>query len=103
MAKAKTAPKTRRQRRGVTRADFVGTKMANLLLAVAQSAYTPEYVRQEATKLQEQWDSICAFRLNNPIVLVELEAKLFPKDSGGSMAIYGTATIEDYQRQGYGK
>jgi len=79
MAKAKTTPKARRQRRGVTRADFVGTKMANLLFEVAQNEFIDRNIRDLANKLREQWDSICSFRLNNPIVLIELEAKLFPK------------------------
>ncbi len=103
MAKAKTAPKARRQRRGVTRADFVGTKMANLLFQIAQSGYVDRAERDLADKLRKQWDSVYPMRLNNPTVLIELEAKFFPKPEEDTMEVYGSATIGDYQRQGYGK
>ena len=59
--------------RGITRADFVGTKMANFLFSMAHNKALPEYDRAEARKLQEQWDAVCPVRLNNPIVLAELE------------------------------
>ncbi len=91
------------KRRGVTRADFVGTKMANLLFQIAQSGYVDRAERDLADKLRKQWDSVCLFRLNNPIVAVELEAKLFPKPEEDTMMVYGTATIGDYKKQGYGK
>ena len=87
MAKAKTAPKARRQRRGVTRADFVGTKMANLLFSIAQSTFIDRPTRDLADKLREQWDSVCPMRLSNPIVLIELEAKFFPKPEEDTMAV----------------
>lgn len=59
--------------RGITRADFVGTKMANFLFSMAQNKALPEHERALALKLQEQWDSVCPVRLNNPIVMAELE------------------------------
>ena len=61
------------KRRVVTRADFVGTKMANLLFSLKSNPVLPQSTRDEAKKLQEQWDSVCVFRLNNPIVAAELE------------------------------
>jgi hypothetical protein len=60
-------------RRPVTRADFIGAKMANFLYSMAQNSALPQHERAEAKKLYEQWDSVCLFRLNNPIVIAELE------------------------------
>jgi hypothetical protein len=62
--------------RGVTRADFVGTKMANFLHSMAQNKALPEHERAEAKLLYEQWDSVCPVRLNNPITIVELEKSM---------------------------
>ena len=66
--------------RSITRADFVGTKMANFLHSVAQNRALDEYTRQEARKLYEQWDSVCPVRLNNPIILAELESAMAAGD-----------------------
>lgn len=63
-------------RRPVTRADFVGAKMANFLYAMAQDKRLDEHTRQEAKTLYEQWDSVCLFRLNNPIIKAELESAM---------------------------
>lgn len=68
--------RTRNPDRGVTRADFVGTKMANFLYSMAQNTALPMHERAEATKLCEQWDSVCPVRLNNPIVVAELEKSM---------------------------
>jgi hypothetical protein len=59
--------------RPVTRADFVGAKMANFLYALAQDSRLDEHTRNEAKLLCEQWDSVSPVRINNPIVKVELE------------------------------
>ena len=66
--------------RGITRADFVGTKMANFLFSMAHCKALPEHDRAEAKKLYEQWDSVCPVRLNNPIVLAELEKAMAAGD-----------------------
>lgn len=68
MARAKRDPD-----RGVTRADFVGAKMANFLFALSQNPALDEDSRAEAKKLCEQWDSVCPVRLNNPIIVAELD------------------------------
>jgi hypothetical protein len=72
--------KNRTPDRGITRADFVGTKMANFLHSMAQNKALPEHERAEARKLQEQWDAVCPVRLNNPITLVELEKAMAAGD-----------------------
>lgn len=70
---SKAYPKKRR--RSITAREFVGTKMANFLHSLKQSQFLPHEMKAEAEKLQEQWDSVCSFRLNNPIVIAELEAQ----------------------------
>lgn len=71
MAKAKREKKE--TRRPVTRADFIGAKMANFLFAMNQNTALDQHTRDEAKILYEQWDSVCLFRLNNPIIKAELE------------------------------
>jgi hypothetical protein len=66
--------------RGITRADFVGTKMANFLHSMAQNKALPEHERVEAMKLCEQWDSVCPVRLNNPITIAVLEKSMAAGD-----------------------
>ena len=66
--------------RGITRADFVGTKMANFLFSMAQNKALPMHERAEAEKLQKQWDAVCPVRLNNPIVMAELEKAMTAGD-----------------------
>jgi len=75
MAKAK-AKKAAETRRPVTRADFIGAKMANFLFAMAHTNALDEHTRNEARLLCEQWDSIAVIRINNPIVKAELEKAL---------------------------
>jgi hypothetical protein len=60
----------------VTRADFVGAKMANFLHAMGQNPALDEATRREARLLCQQWDVICLFRINNPIVKADLEKAL---------------------------
>jgi hypothetical protein len=62
----------------VSPAEFAGTQMANMLALLATGNKIPPEYRKEATKLYERWDRTVAFRLNNPIVAVELEKALFP-------------------------
>jgi hypothetical protein len=60
-------------RRPVTRADFIGAKMANFLFSLQyEKALSPEQ-RALAKLLMEQWDSVAVFRVNNPITAAELE------------------------------
>jgi hypothetical protein len=59
--------------RAVTRADFVGTKMANFLFSMAHNSALPQHERDEAKKLYDQWDSVCPIRLTNPITIIDLE------------------------------
>jgi hypothetical protein len=61
------------KRRPVTRADFIGAKMANFLYAMAQNPALDAHTREEAKTLCDQWDSVCLFRINNPIIKAELE------------------------------
>jgi hypothetical protein len=70
MAKAKKKAETRRP---VTRADFIGAKMANFLFNLKYNTALSESDREYAKKLQEQWDSVAVFRVDNPIVSAELE------------------------------
>jgi len=70
MAKAKKKAETRRP---VTRADFVGAKMANYLWQLQYNKSLTEEERELAKKLCAQWDSIAVVRINNPIVSAELE------------------------------
>jgi hypothetical protein len=67
------ARRKKETRRPVTRADFVGAKMANFLFAMAHNSSLDEHTRDLARTLFEQWDSVCLFRVNNPIVSAELE------------------------------
>lgn len=69
MAKAKAKEK----RRPVTRADFIGAKMANFLFNLKYNTNLSEKDREYAKKLQEQWDSVAVFRIDNPIVSAEYE------------------------------
>jgi len=70
MAKAKKKAETRRP---VTRADFIGAKMANFLFNLKYNTALSERDREYAKKLQEQWDSVAVFRIDNPIVSAEYE------------------------------
>jgi hypothetical protein len=79
--KQKTAQIERLKRNAkpnVSPAEFAGTQMANFLELLSKQSYIPEWYRRDAKKLYERWDSICSFRLNNPIVASELEKELFP-------------------------
>ena len=60
----------------ITRRDFVGAQMSNFLYALKQESWLPEEYRQKAAHLQEEWDAVSIFQLNNPIVAAELEANL---------------------------
>ena len=71
MAKAKKAKAE--QRRPVTRADFIGAKMANYLWQLQYNKSLTEDERALAKKLCDQWDSIAVVKINNPIVQAELE------------------------------
>jgi hypothetical protein len=68
--------KRKETRRPVTRADFIGAKMANFLFSIEHNNALDEHTRKEAKNLYEQWDSVCLFRLNNPIIKAELEQAL---------------------------
>ena len=70
MAKAKKKAETRRP---VTRADFIGAKMANFLFNLKYNTALSERDREYAKTLQEQWDSVAVFRIDNPIVSAEYE------------------------------
>ena len=74
-AKAKSAKAKPSPASPITRRDFIGVKMANFLYALKYNKALPEETRKQAQELQEQWDSVCpfAYRLNNPIVMSELE------------------------------
>ena len=54
--------------------------MANFLFSMAHNKALPEHERAEAEKLQKQWDAVCPVRLNNPIVLAELEKAMAAGD-----------------------
>ncbi len=58
--------------------DFTGTQMANFLDQMTKDTRLPLHYRNRAELLKERWDSICSFRLNNPIVNANLEKELFP-------------------------
>ena len=70
MAKAKRGKEARRP---VTRADFIGAKMANFLFNLKYNTNLSASDREFAKKLQEQWDSVAVFRIDNPIVSAEYE------------------------------
>jgi hypothetical protein len=70
------ARRKKETRRPVTRTDFVGAKMANFLFAMAHNSALDEHTRDIARKLYQQWDSICLFRVDNPIVMIELEKSM---------------------------
>jgi len=70
MAKAKREKMTRRP---VTRADFIGAKMANFLFNLKYNPALSASDREWAKTLQEQWDSVAVFRIDNPIVSYEYE------------------------------
>lgn len=59
--------------------EFVGTQMSNFLHNIAQDAKIPYDIRLQASGLQKKWDSVSTLRLTNPIVIIELERKLFGK------------------------
>jgi len=63
----------------ITAMEFVGAQMANFLYAIADEPSTPQEYRVRAKKLQTRWDSVSRLVLNNPIVMAELEEKLFPE------------------------
>jgi len=72
------AKRKRASRPQVSRLDFVGTQMANFLHGLKYENGLPAFKRKQAEDLQKRWDSICAFRLNNPITASDLEKELFP-------------------------
>jgi hypothetical protein len=61
---------------------FAGTQMSNFLFALTQNYSVPQGVREQAGALQKKWDSVSAYRINNPITAAEMEAKLFGKATG---------------------
>jgi len=63
----------------ITREQFVGAQMANMLYAIAHNQRIDQRTREDAEKLYWRWDSFATFQLHNPIVAAELEARLFPK------------------------
>lgn len=67
----------------VLRQSFAGAQMSNFLYALAQRTELPGHVRAEAEKLQKRWDSVSAFRINNPITAAKMEAKLFKAQGAG--------------------
>jgi len=68
-----TAKRKKVTRRPVTRADFIGAKMANFLFNLKYNTALSATDREYATKLQEQWDSIAVFRVDNPLVAADYE------------------------------
>ena len=75
-AKQKKSPSAGRKRepdRVITRADFVGSLMANFMFYLKHNSALSAEDRQQAAKLQAQWDSVCPIRLNNPIIIAELK------------------------------
>jgi hypothetical protein len=70
------AGKAKTNRRPVTRADFIGAKMANFLFNLKYNEALSQKDRDYAKLLQEQWDSVAVFRIDNPIVSLEYEKAL---------------------------
>jgi len=72
--KRKTEPK----RPAITRRDFIGAQMANLLNNLAQRASDrgglEAHIRAEAIELVEKWDAVAVIHLNNPITLANIRA-----------------------------
>ena len=64
----------------VTREQFVGAQMANVLWSIGHGGTVLVDTRETARKLAERWDSVSNFRINNPLVALSLEKQLFPKD-----------------------
>jgi hypothetical protein len=69
-------PKRKETRRPVTRADFIGAKMANFLFNLKYNTALSEKDREYAKTLQEQWDSVAVFRVDNPLVAADYEKAL---------------------------
>lgn len=69
MAKVKKAKRP-------TRAQYVGAKMANFLYNLKSNQALSKEDRERAALLQNQWDVLATFRLDNPIVGAELEKAL---------------------------
>jgi len=67
------AKRKKETRRPVTRADFIGAKMANFLFNLKYNTALKPEDRAYAESLQKQWDSIAVFRIDNPIVAAEYE------------------------------
>jgi len=67
--------------RMITREQFLGAQMANLLWSIGHGGTVMNDTRHGARELCEKWDSIATFRLDNPIVAAELEAQLFPRST----------------------
>lgn len=59
-----------------TRAQYVGAKMANFLYNLKSNQALSKEDRERAALLQNQWDTLATFRLDNPIVGAELEKAL---------------------------
>ena len=66
--KAKHLPSSKRE--------FVGCEMANLLYCVKTADGVPKHIRERAALLQERWDTVSDFRLDNPIAEAETAEKL---------------------------
>jgi hypothetical protein len=62
-------------RPAITRRDFIGAQMSNFLHAIRQDPDVPFHFRDIAADLQEKWDSVAVFRLDNPLVAAELQEK----------------------------
>lgn len=73
---ARVAKETIRKSRKITRADFIGAKMANFLHAMGQDKRLDDYTRLQARQLHQQWDVVCLFHVNNPIVVAQLNRAL---------------------------
>ena len=73
-------PKIKTPRRpAVTRRDFIGAQMSNLLHAIKQDVAVSQEFRKSAADLQEKWDTVAVFSLNNPLVAADMQSDF---DSG---------------------
>jgi hypothetical protein len=64
----------------LTKMEFVGAQMSNFLYNLTHNSGVSEDDRARAKKLCDRWDSISnsGYRINNPIVVAELEEQFFP-------------------------
>ena len=87
MTRQPTKPPKRFKPLPSARREFVGCEMANLLYLVKTTEGVPKHIRERAALLQERWDTVSDFRLDNPITEYEMAEKLgFGEPSEARMA-----------------